>query len=308
MLEAIRDPEVDLVFCAIAGAQGLTASLEAVKAGKTLALANKESIVMAGELLTRQAAQSGSTIIPVDSEHSGVFQAVRCGKVSELRRLILTGSGGPFRTLPAEAFASVTPEQALAPPVWRMGRKITIDSATLMNKALEILEARFLFGVAHDKIEVVIHPQSIVHALVEFEDCSMIAQMSRPDMRLPIQYALTYPRHTPPPPVEPLSVTDLATLEFEPPDRRRFPTIDFGYEATRLGGTAGACLNAADEVAVEAFLCGRIRFPDIFEAIGETLAKHRVTVDPSLEEVMETDAWAREQAARLLGLKDAAHH
>ena len=300
LFEAIRDPKVDVVFCAIAGAQGLLASVEAVKAGKVLALANKESVVMAGTLLARLARETGASIIPVDSEHSGVLQALRSGARDQVRRIILTGSGGPFRTVPANEFSGLTPAQALRHPVWEMGSKITIDSATLMNKALEIIEACALFDVPESMIDVVIHPQSIVHAAVEFVDGSILAQMSRPDMRLPIQYALTYPSHTAPALLEPLDLARLGTLTFEAPDAKRFPSIEFGRRAARQGGTSGACLNGADEVAVEAFLKGRIRFPQIFDAIGHTLSAHRNSADPSLEEILQADAWARREAARFL--------
>ena len=302
--EAIRDPNVDIVFCAIAGAQGLLASVEAVKAGKVLALANKESVVMAGPLLSRLARETGASIIPVDSEHSGVLQALRSGSHDQVRRIVLTGSGGPFRTVAAADLPGVTPTQALRHPVWEMGAKITIDSATLMNKALEIIEASTLFGFPESMIDVVIHPQSIVHAMVEFADGSILAQMSRPDMRLPIQYALTYPSHTPPALLETLDLARLGTLTFEAPDLKRFPSIEFGRHAARQGGTAGACLNGADEVAVEAFLKGKIRFPEIFDAIGHTLAAHKNSADPTLEEILQADSWARREASRFLRVDD----
>jgi 1-deoxy-D-xylulose-5-phosphate reductoisomerase len=302
MLDSIRDPAVDIVFCAIAGAQGLLASVEAVKAGKRLALANKESVVMAGPLLARIARATGAAIIPVDSEHSGVLQALGGAGAEQVRRVVLTGSGGPFRQLPAAELAGVTPAQALRHPVWEMGAKITVDSATLMNKALEIIEACSLFEIPPDKVEVVIHPQSILHAMVEFVDGSMLAQMSRPDMRLPIQYALTYPSHFAPIPLEPIDFSRLGALTFEPPDLDRFPSVSFGYEAARIGGTAGACLNGADEIAVAGFLAGRIPFLRIFEAVGRVLADHPRASDPSLEEILEADRWARRQAARFLGI------
>lgn len=305
MLDTVRDPAINVVFCAIAGAQGLMASLEAVKAGKVLALANKESVVMAGPLLARIAKTTGARIVPVDSEHSGVLQALGSAGADQVRRIVLTGSGGPFRQLPAAEMAFVTPAQALRHPVWEMGAKITVDSATLMNKALEIIEACTLFEVSPAMIEVVIHPQSIIHALVEFTDGSMLAQMSRPDMRLPIQYALTYPDHCGPLPLEPIDFSRLGTLSFEAPDLERFPSVRFGYEAARIGGTAGACLNAADEVAVEAFLAGRIRFPRIFDAVGRILADHPRRADPDLDAILEADRWARRQAASFLGIEAA---
>lgn len=305
MLDAVRDPGVDIVFCAIAGAQGLLASVEAVKAGKVLALANKESVVMAGSLLSRLAKRTGARIVPVDSEHSGVLQALGSAGAGQVRRIVLTGSGGPFRQLPAAELAAATPAQALRHPVWEMGAKITIDSATLMNKALEIIEACALFDMPPEKIEVVIHPQSIVHALVEFVDGSILAQMSRPDMRLPIQYALTHPEHRGPLPLEPIDFARLGTLTFEPPDLKRFPSVGFGYEAARLGGTAGACLNAADEVAVDAFLAGRIRFPRIFEAVERILSDHPRCAEPDLDAILQADRWARRQTAAFLGIEAA---
>lgn len=303
MLEAVASKDAPIVYCAIAGAAGLRASHRAVQKGKLLALANKESIVMAGELLMALARKTGSAIVPVDSEHSAIFQCLLSGKPKEIRRLIITGSGGPFRTATREQMDAATPEQALKHPTWQMGPKITIDSATLMNKALEIIEARHLFGVKPDQIEVVIHPQSIIHSLVEFVDGSMIAQMSLPDMRIPIQYALTYPDRAPSSCVTWLDLSQVRSLTFESPDARRFPTLDFGFQVAKKGGTLGACLNGADEVAIEEFLAGRIRFTRMFDAIGHALSTHRVISSPSLQQILEADAWARDQVRRFLGAK-----
>lgn len=289
----------DVVLSAASGAAGLMCSVEAVRRGKVLALANKESIVMAGELLTGMAKRTGASILPVDSEHSAVFQAIQAGRTHEVRRIILTASGGPL--LRVQDLDSVTPEQALKHPVWQMGRKITIDSATLMNKALEVIEARWLFDMDPSRIEVLIHPQSIVHAIVEFVDGSCIAQMGVPDMRLPIQYALTWPDRLPANGIEKLDLTRVRALTFEPPDVRRFPSLEFGRRAAVQGGTAGAVLNAADEVAVECFLQGRIKFTDIHRTIEHTMSAHRnVSTSPTLDEILQADSWARQEAARFI--------
>jgi 1-deoxy-D-xylulose-5-phosphate reductoisomerase len=233
----------------------------------------------------------------VDSEHSAVFQALRAGRPTEVRRVVLTASGGPFRAWSAERIAAATPEQALRHPIWTMGRKITIDSATMMNKALEIVEARWLFGLRPDQIEVVVHPQSLVHSMVEFVDGSVVAQMGRPDMRLPIQYAITYPERRGPGFVQ-FDIADYANLTFEAPDRTRFPAIELGEKAARAGGTAGAVLNAANEVAVERFLKREIPFPAIAETVGQVLDDAPVLPDPSLEEIHAADRAAREDAKK----------
>jgi 1-deoxy-D-xylulose-5-phosphate reductoisomerase len=295
--EAIADPETTVVVSAAAGAAGLPASLAAVRHGKTLALANKESMVMAGSLLLGEAARTGARILPVDSEHSAVFQALLAGRRSEVRRIFLTASGGPFRTWPKDRIARAKPEEALKHPTWSMGRKITIDSATLMNKALELVEAHWLFGLEPDAVRVVVHPQSIVHGMVEFVDGSVVAQMGRPDMRLPIQYALCYPERRGPPPA-PLDMRDFASLTFEEPDRDRFPALALGEKAVRLGGTAGAVLNAANEVAVGRFLEGSIPFPAIAEIAGAVLAKAAIRPDPRLDDIYAADRAAREEASR----------
>ncbi len=293
--EAIADRGTTVVVSAASGSAGLPASLAAVRHGKRLALANKESMVMAGPLLLREAARTGATILPIDSEHSAIFQALRAGRREEVRKIVLTASGGPFRTWPAERIALARPEDALRHPTWSMGKKITIDSATLMNKALELVEAHFLFGLPPERIEVLVHPQSIVHGMVEFVDGSVVAQMGRPDMRLPIRYALCYPERRGPA-FEPLDVKDLASLTFEPPDRARFPALSLGEDAVRMGGTAGAVLNGANEVAVGRFLAGEIAFPAIAETVGAVLRRTPIRPDPDLDDIHEADRAAREDA------------
>ena len=295
--EAIGDGETDVVVSAATGAAGLPASLAAVRHGKTLALANKESVVMAGPILLRAAGATGARILPVDSEHSAIFQALRAGRPGETRRVILTASGGPFRSWSAERLAAATPEEALQHPTWSMGRKITVDSATMMNKALEVIEARWLFDLGPDQISVVIHPQSIVHSMVEFIDGSIVAQMGRPDMRLPIQYALTYPERRGPG-FGAFQVEDFKDLTFEEPDPERFPALDLGYRAARLGGTAGAIVNAANEVAVERFLDGRIPVLAIADTVGQVLADATIQMEPTLDDIHAADRAAREDAAK----------
>ena len=291
--ELAADSGSDYVVSAIVGAAGLLPTLAALKKGKQVGIANKEPLVMAGPLMLAAAKQSGATILPIDSEHSAVFQSAHAGARKEIRRVILTASGGPFRTASLETMKSATREQALKHPTWSMGAKITIDSATLMNKALEIIEAHFLFGVPYDGIEVWVHPQSIVHALVEFSDRSMIAQLGLPDMRLPIQYALTYPERLDGALPE-LPLSKMQELNFEAPDRTRFPSLDFAYDAGRRGGTAPAVLNAANEAAVALFLEGKTRFCGIFELVGQALAAHVTRPVESLETVLEADRWARQ--------------
>ena len=294
--DLVADPAIDRVVAAIVGAAGLRSTWAAIAAGRTVALANKETLVVAGPLVMRLAEHTGATIIPVDSEHAAIHQALCSGRPAEVARILLTASGGPFRTRAADTLAAVTPEEALKHPTWSMGPKITVDSATMMNKALELIEARWLFGVSAAQLDVLVHPQSIVHSLVEFVDGSVIAQLSPPDMRLPIQYALSYPRRVPGP-ARKLDVTERLTLEFEPPDPRRFPSLRLGLEAAERGGTAGAVLNAANEAAVEGFLAGRLRFTDIAEVCERLLAMHSHRVDPDLDELRELDAWARREVA-----------
>jgi 1-deoxy-D-xylulose-5-phosphate reductoisomerase len=300
LTELVQGDEVDTVLTAVVGAAGLLSALAAARAGKRLAIANKEPLVMAGELLTRTAQEHGSTLIPVDSEHSAVFQALRSGTTAEVQRILLTGSGGPFRGARRADLEEVTAEQALAHPVWRMGPKITVDSATLMNKALEIIEARWLFEVPVERIEVLIHPESIVHSLVEFVDGSVMAQMGEPNMCLPIQYALTYPRRVTGI-AQRLRLEEIGQLRFEKPDPQTFRALPLGYEVARAGGTAAVVFNAANEAAVEEFLAGRIRFLQIMELIEHCLNQHRVRPTTSLDELLAADAWARRE------VKDKLH-
>jgi 1-deoxy-D-xylulose-5-phosphate reductoisomerase len=300
---AVRDlgclPEGDVVVAAIVGAAGLPATAEAVRRGAVVALANKESLVVAGEALTAMAARSGATLLPVDSEHAAIHQCLRAGARGEVRRLILTASGGPFRKLDAAAFASITVEAALAHPTWRMGGKITIDSATLMNKGLEIIEARWLFDVPEERIDVVIHPQSIVHSLVEFRDGNVLAQLSKPDMREPIRYCLGWPERldadTPP-----LDLPSVAPLTFEPPDTRRFPCLDLARQALRQGGGAPAVLNAANEIAVAAFLAGRLPFTGIPAIVSSALEQAGDVEAGTLEAAIDADAQGRRLATEML--------
>lgn len=291
------DAEVDVVVAAIVGAAGLRSTWSALEAGKTIALANKETLVVAGALALPLARRTGATLLPVDSEHSAVFQAMQAGRREEVKKIVLTASGGPFRGWSAKRLADVTPEMALAHPTWNMGRKITVDSATLMNKALEVIEAKWLFDLEPERIEVVVHPQSIVHSFVEFVDGSVIAQLSPPDMKLPIQYALTYPER-----LDGLSPAmdwrQSATLEFEPPDLDAFPSLGLGYEVARRGGTCGAVLNAANEAAVDRFLAGMLRFVDIPRACRAVLEAHDYDPRPSLADLLRHDAWARREIER----------
>jgi len=292
-----REPEVDTIVSAIVGAAGLRSTWEAVKAGKRVAIANKETLVIAGSLIMTMAEQSAATLIPVDSEHSAVFQALQSGKKSEVRRIVLTASGGPFRGWKLAQMRDVTPEMALAHPTWNMGPKVTVDSATMMNKALEVIEARWLFGIDADRISVVVHPQSVLHSFVEFVDGSVIAQMSPPDMKLPIQYALTWPERA-----EGCSPrvdwSQPCTLELEPPDFEAFPALQLGFEAARRGGTCGSVLNAANEVAVERFLAGRLRFDLIPVLCRSLMDGHTFDPSPTLTDLLRLDAQVREEAFR----------
>jgi len=293
----VQDPGTDRVLSAIVGAAGLRGTWAALEAGKTVALANKETLVVAGPLVTDLARRRGAALLPVDSEHSAIFQALRCGTPREVRRVILTSSGGPFRGRSARALARVTPEEALRHPTWQMGPKISVDSATLMNKALEVIEARWLFGLRPEQIEVVVHPESVVHSLVEFVDGSAVAQLSPPDMRLPIQYALTYPERVEGP-CPMLDLTRALALHFEPPDRETFPALELGFEVMRRGGTAGAALNAANEAAVARFLDGSIGFLDIPRACRAALEHHSFDPRPTLDDLWTVDARARQEVAR----------
>ncbi len=290
-------PEVDLVVAAIVGAAGLVGTWAALEAGKDVALANKETLVMAGPLVMELAARRKAKILPVDSEHSAVFQALRSGRADEVKRIVLTASGGPFLRKTPEQIANVTIDEALAHPTWDMGPKITVDSATMMNKALEVVEARWLFDLPPEQIDVVVHPQSIVHSMVEFNDSSVIAQLSPPDMKLPIQYALTYPERWEGPAAR-LDFTQEMHLQFEPVDFARFPALELGYEVARAGGTSGAVLNAANEAAVEGFLAGQIGFNDIVPACRAVLDHHDFEDTPTLQRLVELDAWARREITR----------
>jgi 1-deoxy-D-xylulose-5-phosphate reductoisomerase len=289
--------EADTVLIAIVGTAGLQPALAAIEAGKDLAIASKEILVMAGEIVTAAADAKGVKLLPVDSEHNAIFQCLdgHRGGEKEVSRLILTASGGPFRTWPAEKLADVTLEQALKHPTWEMGRKITIDSATLFNKGLEMIEARWLFGIGMERIDVVVHPQSIVHSMVEFIDGSVLAQMSKTDMCFPIQYALTWPERVAGG-LQPLDFGKLAKLDFEEPRHADFPALGLARQAGLTGGTLPAVFNAANEVAVDAFVEGRIRFPDIWRIVGETMHAHHTAPASSLAAVIEADAWARRSA------------
>ncbi len=288
------DPACGIVMAAIVGAAGLASTLAAARAGKRMLLANKEALVMAGPLVMRAAREAGAEILPVDSEHNAVFQCFH--NKESVRKIILTASGGPFRSTPLEALSAVTPEQACAHPNWTMGRKISVDSATMMNKALEVIEARWLFELAAERIEVVIHPQSIVHSLVEYIDGSVIAQLSNPDMRVPIAHALGYPERIASG-ARPLDLTIMKNLSFERPDEQRFPCLRLAYAALRAGGTAPAVLNAANEIAVEAFLGGRLPFTGIARIIAETLAAVPAKPADELASVIAADAQSRSWAA-----------
>jgi len=302
VLAVAGHPDADVVLAAIVGAAGLKPTWHALRHGKRVALANKESLVMAGALMCAAAEAHGGSLVPVDSEHSALHQCLRGERLEEVRRVILTASGGPFRLTPLERLASVTPVEALRHPVWEMGRKISIDSATLMNKGLEVIEAHWLFGLAGERIDVVLHPQSSVHSMVEMADGSVICQIGVPDMRAPIQYALGHPDRFPGP-VAPFDFAQARTFEFLPVDRERFPSLDLAYAALRAGGTAPAALNAANEVAVEAFLGGRIGFQGIPSLVREVMERHRPAEVQSLEDVEESDHHARRVAQEILTMK-----
>ncbi len=304
-LEAVAEmAEVDCVLAAIVGAAGLMPTLAAVKAGKQVLLANKESLVMAGQLFMAEVQRSGTVLLPIDSEHNAIYQSITRhvpGTLSDcgVRKIILTASGGPFRNTPTQDLAAVTPEQACAHPNWSMGRKISVDSATLMNKGLEVIEARWLFDLPPDKIDVVVHPQSVIHSMVEYIDGSTLAQLGNPDMRTPIAYALAYPERIDAG-VKPLDLFEVAQLTFEQPDRARFPSLDLAYAALRSGGTASTILNAANEVAVEAFLSGKLMFLNIADVIAETLQKAGSVSADSLEAVLDADRHGRAVASDIV--------
>ena len=299
LIEAVSHPDVDIVVAATSGHDAIPAIIAAIEAGKIIAIANKEPIVCAGELIIPLARKHGAEIRPVDSEHSAIWQALRSGKNSEIHRLILTSSGGPFRNFDRAALQEVTVEQALKHPSWNMGKKLTIDSSTLMNKGLEVIEAHWLFDVPYDDIQVVIQPTSVIHSMVEFVDGSTIAQLSPPDMRLPIQYALTWPDRVPGPCAK-LDFTTLRTLEFDLPDHDRFPALRLAYEAGRKGQTYPTVLSAVDEIAVEAFARGELSWIGIANLIETVLEKHDPRPVSSVETILHTDRWARETARSIL--------
>ena len=298
LLEAAA-AEAELVIAAIVGCAGLPPVMAAVNAGRTVALANKEALVTAGELMTRAAQSSGACLLPVDSEHNAIFQCLAGNRAQDVSRIILTASGGPFRTAPAEVIAGATPAQAVAHPNWSMGAKISVDSATMMNKGLELIEARFLFGLASDRIEVLIHPQSVVHSLVEFVDGSVLAQLGAPDMRIPIAYALAWPARMETP-AQSLDLANIARLDFEPPDLERFPALRLARQALEAGGSAPIVLNAANEIAVASFLAEEIRFPDIARLVEEALIGSKFDAPASIGDVLEIDRVTRQNARAMM--------
>jgi 1-deoxy-D-xylulose-5-phosphate reductoisomerase len=301
LLELATLPSADIVLIAIVGTAGLKPALAAIRAGKDIAVASKEILVMAGEIVMAEARKHGVRVLPVDSEHSAIFQCLDGREPESVRRLILTASGGPFRETPAGQFADITVEQALKHPSWAMGRKITIDSATMFNKGLEMIEARWLFGIPMPQVDVVVHPQSVVHSMVEFVDGSILSQLSTPDMCLPIQYALTCPSRAASERVQ-TNLAALGRLDFEAPDLAKFPALGQARRAGEIDGTLPAVLNAANEVAVDAFCDRQTSFPGISDAVGQVMDRHEVIGQPSLEQILQADAWAREAARDVLGL------
>jgi 1-deoxy-D-xylulose-5-phosphate reductoisomerase len=300
LLKLATLPEADIVLIAIVGTAGLQPALAAIRAGKDIAVASKEILVMAGEIVMNEARKHGVRVLAVDSEHSAIFQCLDGKPTNSVRKLLLTASGGPFRSKtdwPKEKFSEITVECALKHPSWVMGRKITIDSATLFNKGLEMIEARWLFDIEMARVGVVVHPQSIVHSMVEFVDGSLIAQLSTPDMCLPIQYALTYPERAASDRVQ-TNFPKIGTLTFEEPDVERFPSIGLARRAGEVGGTLPAVLNAANEVAVEAFVNRKINFPQITEMVRRTMDAHKTVSQPTLEQILAADSWARNEAAQ----------
>jgi 1-deoxy-D-xylulose-5-phosphate reductoisomerase len=297
--EMVTDPQVDLVVIATSGMAGLAPTLAAIGSGKSIALANKEVLVTAGEIVAAKAKRSGVAVLPVDSEHSALWQCLWGEQGSEVAKLVLTASGGPFRQRPLASLSKVTAAEALQHPTWRMGKKVTIDSATLFNKGLEVIEARWLFNVTYERIEVLLHPQSIIHSMVEFCDGSVKAQLSQPDMRLPIQYALSYPERWQNMQMPKIDWRKLGPLTFEPPDMGHFPCLRLAIEAGKRAGTCPAALSAADEVAVELFLAGRIGFLGIARLLERVLEEHPSVPQPSLNEILAADRWARKRALEI---------
>src|SRR5579862_2460047 len=298
--------DAQFVMSAIVGAAGLRPTLAAAKAGKDIGFANKETLVVAGEIMTRAVGESGVNLLPVDSEHNAIFQCLERRQRANLKRIILTASGGPFLKLPLERFATVTVAEALKHPTWRMGAKITIDSASLMNKGLEVIEARWLFDVPVEQISVIIHPQSVVHSMVEMIDGSVIAEMAIPDMAIPVAYALAYPERLPLAHLKPLSLAECGALTFEQPDPDRFPCLRLAFEALAAGNTMTACLNAANEELVANFLAGRVRFMDIPRHIEAVINRHDNHAARTIEDLLETDGWARAAARDLIGARPVA--
>ncbi|MFB0518901.1 MAG: 1-deoxy-D-xylulose-5-phosphate reductoisomerase [Acidobacteriota bacterium] len=302
LIEVATHPEAELVISALVGALGLLPTYRAIQAGKDIALANKETLVMAGGLIMQEVAKQKSSLLPIDSEHSALFQCLLHCKREEVRRVILTASGGPFLDLPMERFVQITVKEALQHPNWKMGRKITVDSATLMNKGLEVIEAYWLFGFPIDKIDIAIHPQSVVHCMVELKDGSLLAHMGIPDMQIPIQYALSFPERLDSP-VTSLPLSEMEPLEFRPPDKERFPCLGLAYRALREGGTMPMVLSAANEVGVDSFLAGEIQFLTIPSVIEETMQQHQKSPLSSIEQALEVNQWAMEQAKALVNKK-----
>jgi len=294
MIEISTKKETNIVLCAVVGTAGLKPVFEAIKAKKDIALASKEVLVMAGEIVMNEVKKNGVKMLPVDSEHNAIFQCLEGRKETDVQKIILTASGGAFRKNTIQEMNNATYKNALAHPTWNMGPKITIDCATLMNKALEIVEAHWLFNMPAEKIDVVIHPQSIIHSMVEFIDGTILAQMSITDMKLPIQYALLYPEKRRA--LETLSLPQIGTLTFEAPDRKKYPSLNFAYESIQKGGTMPAVMNAANEIAVEKFRTDIIKLPKIWNIIEKTIAAHKTIKHPTLEQIIEADLWARTKA------------
>ena len=304
LMELATLPSADIVLIAIVGTAGLQPALAAIRAGKDIAVASKEILVMAGEIVMAEARKHGVSVLPVDSEHSAIFQCLDDKPTESVRRLILTASGGPFRQTPIGEFSGITVEQALKHPSWVMGRKITIDSATMFNKGLEMIEARWLFDIPMPQVDVIVHPQSVVHSMVEFVDGSILSQLSTPDMCLPIQYALTWPSRAASDRVQ-TDFAALGRLDFEAPDLAKFPALGQARRAGEVGGTLPAVLNAANEVAVDAFCDGHTSFVGIAESVTEVMDRHQVNEYPSLDEILQADQWARETARDVIGLGQA---
>ncbi len=303
LVSLVQSPEVDIVVAGIVGIAGLETALAAAQAGKRLALANKESLVVSGSLMMEAAKSSGAEIVPVDSEHSAVFQCLQAGReISEVKRIILTASGGPLRDWPIDKLSEATISDALSHPTWKMGRKITVDSATMMNKALEIIEAKWLFDLEPEQIAVVLHPQSIIHSMVEFNDGSILGQMSPPDMRLPIQYALTYPNRVQSPSPS-LDWTQPTHLDWKPVDLERYPALQLGFEVAKRGGTCGAVLNAANEASVELFLDNKIKLTEIATICRQVLDHHHFSPSPTLSELLALDRWGHKEVQRWITSK-----